>query len=76
MSEVPRHERLLTILDLAQSLDDDAGVNYAGLPGQVDQLEKHNTWLHQLQEQTLALIEDNHLSIDALRRCIGAADGQ
>lgn len=47
-----------------------------GVPGQIQTREEVGNLLHQVQEQTLILMEDNYLTIHGLQRVLGLGDGE
>lgn len=69
MSEgLSKQDRLTHIIDLASSIRDDLDVIPLGFEQRVAQLAKQAMWLHEIQEETLTAIEDNHQTVDVLTR--------
>ena len=64
-SKPTEHDHYERIVELAQCLDEDTSIPF-GLHYQIAQVRKHNGWLHELQEHTLACMEENDLALRGL----------
>ena len=59
------HDHYERIVELANCLDEDTLIPH-DTQEQIDQIKKHFMWLHEIQEHTLACMEENDLTLRGL----------